>query len=61
MFLFGGDRNSRQILEVYPWGSSFFRHILTLPFEFTDGTCAYNSGVVYLCFESRGFALGRTR
>jgi len=50
MFLFGGSDEPRQITEVYPWGSSILRRILTLPFDFDGGTCTYHTGVVYLCF-----------
>lgn len=49
MFLFGGA-SPQQIIEVYPLGSLIFRRILDLPFDFVWGSCAYHSGVVYLCF-----------
>ena len=34
MFVFGDYYEPRQIVEVYPWGSSISRRILTLPFFF---------------------------
>ena len=55
IFLFGGFDKPRQIIEIYPWGSSLSRRILTLPFDVDGGTCTYHTGVVYLCFnEERG-------
>ena len=51
MFLFGGDSETRQIIEIYPWVSSITRQIHTLPFTHYKGTCNYHSGVVYLCFD----------
>jgi len=61
MFLFGGLNKLRQITEVYPWGSSITRRILTLQFDFLLGTCTHHTGVVYLCFNSGEERLCRSR
>ena len=48
LFVFGGEVESNQISQIYPWG---IHRIGTLPFDFIGGRCHHFNDVVYLCFH----------
>ena len=49
MIIFGGQNEDRQISVVYKGG---IKRIGTLPFDFIQGRCHFDSGNVYLCFSA---------
>ena len=48
-FIYGGNQNKRQVLQVIDCGLSL---IGTLPFDHSWGACDSSNGLIVLCFDS---------
>ena len=48
VILFGGQKEKRQVSVVFPFG---VKRINTLTFDFVNGRCYFNNGVVFLGFS----------